>query len=147
MGRNHRFCGHGQSLVEFALIAGLLFVVIFGLIELGRAIFIWTAISNAAREGARYGLVHPLDTAGIDAAATHALGLVSADSVAITVTYDDGSQPITDTGALVQGSSRVKVGVSYRFSMITPLISALFPPTEIRFVSARTIAPVILVEP
>ena len=44
----------GQSLVEFALLLPLLFLVIFGAIDFGRMFFIKIALTNAAREGANY---------------------------------------------------------------------------------------------
>ncbi len=43
----------GQAATEFALIAPLFFVVLFGLIDLTRAVYSYNIISNAAREGAR----------------------------------------------------------------------------------------------
>lgn len=52
-----RGCSRGQSLVEFALIAPVFFVVFFGIIEFA---FILTTLSGynfAAREGARYGSI------------------------------------------------------------------------------------------
>ena len=47
----HQF--RGQGLVEFALVLPVLILVIFGVLELGRAFFAYIAITNAAREGAR----------------------------------------------------------------------------------------------
>ena len=43
----------GQGLVEFALLLPILVLVVFGVLELGRAFFALIAITNAAREGAR----------------------------------------------------------------------------------------------
>ena len=48
----------GQAMVEFALVAPLLFVLIFGVIEAGRFVFYYELLNHAAREGARYGIVH-----------------------------------------------------------------------------------------
>ena len=45
----------GQSLVEFALSSVVLLLLVGGLVDIGRAIYISEAISNAAREGARHG--------------------------------------------------------------------------------------------
>lgn len=44
----------GATVVEYALVAPLLFLLIFGVIEFGRGIATYTAVSSAAREGARY---------------------------------------------------------------------------------------------
>lgn len=45
----------GQSLVEFALSSVVLLLLVGGLVDIGRAIFITEALSSAAREGARHG--------------------------------------------------------------------------------------------
>jgi Flp pilus assembly protein TadG len=45
----------GQSLVEFALSSVVLLLLVGGLVDIGRAIFISEALSNASREGARHG--------------------------------------------------------------------------------------------
>lgn len=43
----------GAAAVEFALIAPVFFLMIFGMIELGRAVMVKQVMTNAAREGAR----------------------------------------------------------------------------------------------
>ena len=48
----------GQALVEFALVAPLLILVLFSIIEFGRAVYYIQMLDNAAREGARYAIVH-----------------------------------------------------------------------------------------
>jgi Flp pilus assembly protein TadG len=45
----------GQSLVEFALSSVVLLLLVGGLVDIGRAIYMSEALSNAAREGARHG--------------------------------------------------------------------------------------------
>jgi len=49
----------GQDLVEFALVFPLLFLILFGVIDLGRIFHASISISNAAREGARYATLDP----------------------------------------------------------------------------------------
>jgi len=44
----------GQSLVEMALVMGLLLLVLVGIADFGRAFHSYIIITNAAREGARY---------------------------------------------------------------------------------------------
>ena len=51
----------GQELVEFALILPLLLLLFLGIIEFGRAMLAYNTIANAAREGARYGIVTPIE--------------------------------------------------------------------------------------
>jgi Flp pilus assembly protein TadG len=48
----------GQALAEFALIAPLFFLLLFGIIEVGRFIFYYEVLNNATREGARYAIVN-----------------------------------------------------------------------------------------
>lgn len=43
----------GASVVEFALVAPVLLLVVFAMVEFGRAIMVQQALTNAAREGAR----------------------------------------------------------------------------------------------
>ncbi len=43
----------GQSMVEFAVLAPIFFLLLLGTIDLGRAVYIYNSISDAAREGAR----------------------------------------------------------------------------------------------
>ena len=48
----------GQAMVEFALVAPLFFLLLFSIIEFGRAVYYIQMLNNAAREGARYAIVH-----------------------------------------------------------------------------------------
>lgn len=47
----------GQALVEFALVLPVFLLLLFGLIDVGRYVYTWNALNQAAREGARYGSV------------------------------------------------------------------------------------------
>lgn len=49
----------GQSLVEFALFASILIIMLTMLLDLGRAYFAYLALQSAAGEGAAYGLIYP----------------------------------------------------------------------------------------
>ena len=42
-----------QALIEFALVSPVLLLLLFGIIDIGRAIFYFDTINHAAREGAR----------------------------------------------------------------------------------------------
>lgn len=48
----------GQALTEFALAAPIFFFLMFGVVEVGRAVYYTQVLDNAARDGARYGVVH-----------------------------------------------------------------------------------------
>src|SRR5688572_19641791 len=51
--RNRR----GAAAVEFAVVAPVLFLMVFGMIEYGRAVMVQQVMVNAAREGARSGVL------------------------------------------------------------------------------------------
>ena len=44
-----------QGIVEFALVLPLLLVLMLGIIEVGRLLFIYSSVNSASREAARYG--------------------------------------------------------------------------------------------
>lgn len=104
----------GAAAVEFALLLPLLLLLIFGIIDFGRALNAQITLTQAAREGARLAaLGEPNVVSGTQAAAT---GL---SPVAVSVT----SCPVNaGTGA------NATVKVSYTFSFVTPLsaLSGLF---------------------
>jgi Flp pilus assembly protein TadG len=99
----------GQSLVEFALILPLLVLFIMVIFDLGRIAYIYSAIHNSAREGARYAAVHgAASVAGTEAAARRlTAGL---DQSAMTVSI---SSPVPE---------QVEVVVTYDFNPATPII-------------------------
>lgn len=55
----------GAALVEFAIIALLFFIILFGIIEFGRAWFTYNTLVEATRRGARVAAVCPASTTGI----------------------------------------------------------------------------------
>ena len=48
----------GQSLLEFALVLPVFLVMLFGILDIGRVVWAYDAMANAAREAARYASVH-----------------------------------------------------------------------------------------
>jgi Flp pilus assembly protein TadG len=65
-----RRAGRGQSVVEMAMIAPVLVVLLIATIDMGRAAYVYVTLSNAVREGARAGVLtgtaSPTDTAVIN---------------------------------------------------------------------------------
>ena len=47
----------GQAIGEFALVIPLLFLMIVGLLDIGRIVYVNNALAQGAREGARWGAV------------------------------------------------------------------------------------------
>jgi Flp pilus assembly protein TadG len=66
--RRRRFVrdSEGAAVVEFALVMPILALIVFGIIDFGRAFYTVNNIISAVREGARYGaiLATPMSTAG-----------------------------------------------------------------------------------
>ena len=87
-------------MVEFAIIAPLLLLLVFGIIEFGRAYNAQNSLTHAAREGAREYAITRDEDAG---RATAKAAATSLDSSLITVTLtgcessSDGGQPAAVT--------------------------------------------------
>ncbi|MGQ9682454.1 MAG: TadE/TadG family type IV pilus assembly protein [Anaerolineae bacterium] len=104
----------GQTLAEFAIISLVLIVILVGIVDLSRAVYAYNMVKNAAREGARYAIIHPSDATGIEQSAKGlAIGL---DRNLLSVRRD-----------LVECSggrcSSVKVTVEYVFLPVVSLVS------------------------
>lgn len=56
--QNRRLRERGQALVEFSVVGVIFFIVVFGLIDVGRAVWNHNTLAQATREGARYAIVH-----------------------------------------------------------------------------------------
>ena len=66
----------GSEVVEFAISASLLFILLFGIIEFSVALFDKATLTNASREGARTGILfrpEPRDSANENAAIEQAI--------------------------------------------------------------------------
>jgi len=48
----------GATMAEFAIISVVFFMIIFGIIEFGRLFYTHNALTDAARRGARYAVMH-----------------------------------------------------------------------------------------
>lgn len=59
---SHRRRERGQSTVEFALISIVFFLLVFGMIDVGRAVWNYNTLAQATREGTRYAIVHGGDS-------------------------------------------------------------------------------------
>ena len=56
-----RVHNRGQGILEFALVLPVLFLIVFGVLDLGRVFFATIGLTNASREGVRYLTLHPDD--------------------------------------------------------------------------------------
>ena len=55
-----------QAMVEFALALPILLLVVYGLIESGRLLFIYASVVSAARQAARYGAASGANASAIN---------------------------------------------------------------------------------
>lgn len=65
----------GNIIIEFALALPVLFLLLAGLLDLGRFALQKSALLQGAREGAQYGMVNSSDSTGINSTAVNATGL------------------------------------------------------------------------
>lgn len=88
----------GQALVELAMLLPILLIILLGIIDFGRVFYAYVTITNAAREGARYGSLHVFQDAAIEQRVIdEAANTVTIDSGEITVSWggDDPDHPDT----------------------------------------------------
>jgi Flp pilus assembly protein TadG len=81
----------GQALAEFALVLPLVLLFMAGIIEMGRAWNIYQAVTDAAREGARYTVVRDPDVtlADVQAKIQQRLALASIEQSDIVISSAD----------------------------------------------------------
>lgn len=111
---------NGIHTVEFAIVGAVFFVLLFGVIEFGRALFTWNTLTEATRRGARLAVVCPENHASIknvavfnspDASGASPI-LPNLDSENVTIEYP-------------AGFVRVRIA-GYQYSLlIPPLIPGL----------------------
>ena len=127
-----RYQQYGLSTVEFALVAAVLFMMIFAVIEVGRGFFVASALDEAARRGARMAVVCPINDPAIFQAAAFNNGLIpDLDAGDISVEYLDAGGGIIATPAnpasfILIRYVRVRV-VGYLHQMFIPFVTALGP--------------------
>ena len=133
MGRKTREKRGGAALAEFALVLPVLLIILMGIIEFGLLLYNQHIITNASREGARYGIVAraPRRTVGeIEA-------VVAAYCEDHLVTFGDGV-PTTDVdpdptaGSLFGDNLTVEVTFPYDFFVLPNFVASLIGGTELR---------------
>jgi len=81
-----------QGMTEFSIVIPLLLMLMYGIVEFGRAILVYTSVFTASREGARYGSVagNYTDCTGIRNAAIRSGVMAGVQSSQISINYDHG---------------------------------------------------------
>ena len=163
-GKNKKFFlgFRAQAMAEFALVLPILLMVIFGLLEVGRAIFIYSSATNASRDASRYATAYGVnvndnlqfqDCAAIRNVARRTGFLLPLEDDDIVITYDTGPDPDTgvvpapfdtcddpdgvDEAVVLACGDRVVVTITAQFNPIVPLIVPLDARTIVSS-SART---------
>ena len=117
--------GRGQALVEFALVIPIFLLLVFGLVDLGRAVFVNNSLGEAARDGARYGSVQARAysvasrTAVEDWVEARLVGVPDPTVTVTCVTENPG------LGCAGNGSDTVIVTAEADLQMITPIIGQI----------------------
>lgn len=73
----------GAAAVEFALVAALFFMLVIGIMEMGRVLFYWNTAAEATRLGARIAAVCDLNDSQIKSRMQEMLSIVPAESIDI----------------------------------------------------------------
>lgn len=95
----------GTSIAEFAMVALIFFIMIFGIIEFGRLLYTHNALADATRRGARYAVLHP----GITAA--DKLKVKNEVVYGVNGTFDDDGNPTS--APVVSGLTREMIDVTF----------------------------------
>ena len=130
----------GQVLAEFALVAPIFFLILFGIIDFGRYVYYVQVLNNAAREGARYAIVHgssSLDPSGppesgtssADPSGTNVVAVVRnfavgviGDASLLSITPQWLAQPSCSNSGSNARENCVKVQVTYQFHSVIPVV-------------------------
>ena len=150
----------GQGIVEFAIVLPIFLTIVLGIFEIGRAIWVYSAVSTAVREAARYGssvgetdddIPHYIDCAGMRAIARQHGGPGNVQDADIVISYDRGpGTPVLGTCPVSQASiqlgDRVIVEVSGHY--VPAAYLPLFNLPEITFSSdaRRTIVKALILD-
>jgi Flp pilus assembly protein TadG len=120
----------GQGLVEFALIFPILILVIVAVFDVGRLVFAYNTITNAAREAARVGIVDQTTATIKDEAVNQgvSLGLQPTD---VTVQFCNLSASVCTTTKPTVLDGLVEVKVQYSWTAITPIVGNLIGPKTV----------------
>lgn len=113
----------GAAAVEFALVAIVFFMLLIGIVEMGRVLFTWNAAAEAARYGARVAVVCGIDSAAILGRMKKIMPGLTADNV--LVCYSNNFEGAVDGEACASScgiSDCKQVSVSIRNVPVTTLI-------------------------
>jgi Flp pilus assembly protein TadG len=159
-GERRRRGESGASLVEFAIIAPILLILLFGIFELARLGYAFSEVWSAAREGARYatttgdsdnpgdGIPNFIDCDGIESAALSRVVVEALDGADVAITYYNsaGSEIANCQGGTdptvagnIESGTEIKVAVTASFDSVVPLIEPFFDGINMDNEQIRTV--------
>lgn len=140
--RRRRRDRHGQALVEFSLALIPFLLILMGIIDLGRGIYMSNGVTQAAREIARVTSVHLCNTSTCTLGnSSETLSTIStqknlipnlgssAASIAISCTTVSDAAYTPPSGDACDSGQYVKVTVSVPYTALTPILSMVAPQT------------------
>jgi Flp pilus assembly protein TadG len=112
----------GSTLVEFAIGATVFLTVMFGVIEFGRALWVHNALSDAARRGARYAVVHTeADREAVKRVVVYGDAAGGTKPLVSNLTTDNVNVAYSGFG-LSGGTATVTI-TNYQFQFVVPIVS------------------------
>jgi hypothetical protein len=126
----------GQALVEFALVIPLFLLLLVALFDLGRAVFTFNTLTNAAREGARMAIVNQYEPTIVQRA-KEASAMIELDVPNVQVNFyqmkTDGAPDTARPCALVAVGCLAVVSFEATYRPITPIIGNLIYGNGVTF--------------
>ena len=114
----------GQSLVEFALVVPILFLILCGIMDFGFLLYSRMTVINAAREGARVATAMTEDPGAIPSAVSSQVSAAAGGLAVSTTTcrVPKGSTGCVGFGASTEAGDSARVTVSYNHQAFFPLL-------------------------
>src|SRR5688572_13442108 len=112
----------GSTLVEFAIAATVFLTAMFAVLEFGRALWVHNALSDAARRGVRYAIVHQQsDVAAVKNVVVY--GNPAGGSTPLVNNLTTSNVNVTYSGfGLSDGTATVSI-TNYQFEFVIPIVS------------------------
>lgn len=101
----------GATVVEFAIVAPVFFLLVLGMLEFGRAVMVQQILTNASREGARRGILEHATVPEVEAQVADYLRDTSVSGATVSV--------VPNTFAHVGFGDPVTVTVSVPYSQVS----------------------------
>lgn len=135
--------GRGQALVEFALVMPIFILLLVAIFDLGRAVFAYNTLTNAAREGARMAIVNQYKPSIIDRAKQQT-AIVELNDPSVTVNFyqvnADGTPNTSTPCALIAVGCMATVSFEATYQPITPLIGNIIFKDGVTFTASSTLS-------